>query len=237
MRVLLAEDDAMLGRATCLGLMQSGYAVDWVTSAEQGLAALDTQNYDCVLLDLGLPGMSGEECLRVMRTQARYTPVIIITARGHVEDRIQLLDEGADDYLVKPFDLDEVAARVRAVVRRAQVGDVGEEDVVHGPLTLQPASRSVLWNGRHVALTTKEFWVLELLMRRRSRTVSRQQIEEALYGWGEEIESNAVQVHIHHLRRKLDPRLIITTRGMGYQLAPAQMLNSDPGVQAGGEAA
>jgi DNA-binding response OmpR family regulator len=224
MRVLLAEDDAMLGRATCLGLMQSGYAVDWVTSAEQGLAALDTQNYDCVLLDLGLPGMSGEECLRVMRTQSRYTPVIIITARGHVEDRIQLLDEGADDYLVKPFDLDEVAARVRAVVRRAQVGDVGEEEVVHGPLTLQPASRSVLWNGRHVALTTKEFWVLELLMRRRSRTVSRQ------------IESNAVQVHIHHLRRKLDARLIVTTRGMGYQLAPAQMLNGEAG-QAGGDTA
>ncbi|MFM2058395.1 MAG: hypothetical protein RLY71_2780 [Pseudomonadota bacterium] len=233
MRVLLAEDDPMLGRATCLGLTQSGYAVDWVTSGDQGLSAMDGQRYDCVLLDLGLPRLSGEQFLRRIRGQQRYTPVIIITARGGVEDRIQMLDEGADDYLVKPFDLDEVAARVRAVVRRAQAGDQGEEELVHGPLTLHPASRSVHWNGRHVPLTTKEFWVLELLMRRRNRMVSRLQIEEALYGWGEEIESNAVQVHIHHLRRKLDPRLIITARGLGYQLAAVPQLESDPGLDPG----
>jgi DNA-binding response OmpR family regulator len=233
MRVLLAEDDPMLGRATCLGLTQSGYAVDWVTSGDQGLSAMDGQRYDCVLLDLGLPRLSGEQFLRRIRGQQRYTPVIIITARGGVEDRIQMLDEGADDYLVKPFDLDEVAARVRAVVRRAQAGDQGEEELVHGPLTLHPASRSVHWNGRHVPLTTKEFWVLELLMRRRNRMVSRQQIEEALYGWGEEIESNAVQVHIHHLRRKLDPRLIITARGLGYQLAAVPQLEADPGLDPG----
>ncbi|MEX8518246.1 MAG: response regulator transcription factor [Leptothrix sp. (in: b-proteobacteria)] len=233
MRVLLAEDDPMLGRATCLGLTQSGYAVDWVTSGDQGLAALEGQRYDCVLLDLGLPRLSGEMFLRRIRGQQRYTPVIIITARGGVEDRIQMLDEGADDYLVKPFDLDEVAARVRAVVRRTQATDQGEDELVHGPLTLNPSSRSVLWNGRHVPLTTKEFWVLELLMRRRNRMVSRQQIEEALYGWGEEIESNAVQVHIHHLRRKLDSRLIVTARGLGYQLASVPQLESDAAFDPG----
>ena len=226
MRVLLAEDDPMLGRATCLGLTQTGYAVDWVTSGDQGLAAMDGQRYDCVLLDLGLPRLSGEAFLRRIRAQSRYTPVIILTARGQLEDRIHMLDEGADDYLVKPFDLDEVAARVRAVVRRAQASEESEDDLVHGPLSMNPSNRSVMWNGRHVPLTTKEFWVLELLMRRRNRMVSRQQIEEALYGWGEEIESNAVQVHIHHLRRKLDARLIVTARGLGYQLASVQQLES-----------
>ena len=229
MRVLLAEDDPMLGRAMCLGLMQNGYAVDWVTDGEAGLAALKAHRYDCVLLDLGLPRLTGEEFLRLVRASGdTYQPIIVITARGQVEDRILMLDQGADDYLVKPFDLEEMSARMRAVVRRSHGGDHDTGQLLHGPLTMSPSNRTVTWYGQPVSLTTKEFWILELLMRRRNRTVSRQQIEDALYGCGEEVESNAVQVHVHHLRRKLDPRIILTVRGVGYQLCPEHELSMTP---------
>jgi DNA-binding response OmpR family regulator len=223
MRLLLAEDDRLLGQATCMGLMQRGYAVDWVTNGNQVITACRSHAYDCVLLDLNLPELDGEACLRNIRAWRNYVPVVVLTARSHVGDRIDLLDHGADDYMVKPFDLEEMAARVRAVVRRAQ-STTETLGMTHGPLRLMPLSRSVQWHDAIVQLTSKEFWILEALVRRRDRPVTRQQLEEMLYGWGEEVGSNAVEVHIHHLRRKLHPKLVLTVRGAGYQIAEPETL-------------
>ena len=221
MKLLLAEDDLMLGQATCKGLQLEGHTVDWVTSGDRVAVALKTHRYDCVLLDLGLPEVSGEACLEVLRRAKDPTPVIVITARGHKDDRIAVLDIGADDYLVKPFDLDEVAARVRAVVRRSQAreGEAVSAELVHGPLKLISSTRTALWNGNVVPLKNKEFWVLETLMRLRNRIVSRQHLEETMYGWTDDLSSNTIEVYIHHLRRKLGSAVIVTVRGIGYQLA------------------
>ncbi|MFO1220366.1 MAG: response regulator transcription factor [Burkholderiaceae bacterium] len=219
MRLLLAEDDALLGRATCLGLLEHGWSVEWVTDGPQALASLARHRYDCVLLDLGLPEVAGEECLRNVRTRHERTPVIVLTARAQKSERIALLDLGADDYMVKPYDLDELAARVRAVVRRTQHGD-GAAAMEHGPLRVLPLDRTVLWHGARLALTSKEFLLLDAMIRRPNRIATREQLEMALYGWGEAIGSNAVEVHVHHLRRKLHPGLILTVRGVGYQLCP-----------------
>jgi DNA-binding response OmpR family regulator len=222
-RLLFAEDDPLLGRATCMSLLQAGYAVDWVTDGKQVVDALGKFRYDCLLLDLGLPELSGEDCLRILRTRQERLPVIVLTARGQKGDRIGLLDLGADDYMVKPYDLDELAARVRAVVRRAQESD-GTAVLAHGPLQVLPLDRTVRWHGNRVALTSKEFILLDVMVRRANRIVSRDQLEQALCGFGEEIGSNAVEVHVHHLRRKLHPNLIITVRGAGYQLCPPERL-------------
>jgi DNA-binding response OmpR family regulator len=216
LRILLVEDDLLLGSSTKVGLEQDGFAVDWVNDAAAADRAITTHRYDAVVLDLGLPGTDGETLLRDWRARGERTPVVVLTGRGFVLDRVRLLNFGADDYLVKPFDLTELDARVRAVVRRA-AGECGSALQV-GQLQLIPESQTVLWRGQPVVVTSKEFWLLEALVRNKNRVLTRRQLEDALYGWGDEVESNAVEVHIHHLRRKISRDLIVTVRGAGYGL-------------------
>lgn len=222
MRILLIEDDFSLGSSLQSWLQLDGYAVDWLRRGDQAASALATHAYQCVLLDRGLPGLDGDAVLQALRAakgaQARL-PVILITARDALADRVQGLDLGADDYLVKPFDLEELSARVRAALRRgaAQHGP----ELRHGAVALDPAAKRVTLDGEPLALTAREFAVLQALMRRPTHILSRAQLEEALYGWGEEVESNAIEVHIHNLRRKLGNRFIVTVRNQGYGLAPA----------------
>lgn len=219
MRVLIAEDDALLGAAVQRALSRVGYAVDWVHTGAHFAMSLATHDYDFVVLDLGLPDASGEDLLQSVRLKNPGLPVIIITARGAVDDRVSLLDLGADDYLVKPFDLEELTARMRTVLRRIPASDGNEGVLGHGPLKLYPHRCAATWNGDSVALTRREFWVLEILVRKRNQVLSRGQLEEALYGWGEEVDSNAIEVYVHYLRRKFGPNVIQTIRGVGYQLA------------------
>ncbi|MDM0115700.1 response regulator transcription factor [Variovorax sp. J22R133] len=220
MRLLLVEDNDLLGTAIHKGLVRAGYAVDWSRSGKDVLASLASCNYDCVLLDLGLPDVTGESLLKSIRTRNIPVSVIVITARGSIADRVRLLDMGADDYMVKPLDLDEVASRVRAVLRRVAGKAPGSGEPEHGPLKLYPSHRTATWHGDVVPLTNKEFWLLEILVRRKNQVLSRSQLEEALYNFDVEVESNAVEVHIHYLRRKFSPDLIQTVRGVGYQLGP-----------------
>ena len=217
MRLLLVEDDNMIGEAVRAGLRQEGFTVDWVREAEQGDVALRTEPYALLLLDLGLPRKSGLAWLRELRRRGEATPVLVITARDAVADRIAGLDGGADDYLVKPFDLDELAARVRAVLRRH--GGRAAPLLQHGELTLDPATRRATWKGQPVPLSAREYALLAALLERPGAILSRAQLEQRLYGWGEEVESNAVEVHIHHLRRKLGADTIRNVRGLGYTLA------------------
>jgi DNA-binding response OmpR family regulator len=179
---------------------------------------LHTCDYDCVLLDLGLPDTTGQQLLRQIRFGREGRPVIVITARTHVRDRIEVLNLGADDYLTKPFDLLELEARLHAVMRRCDTQRPAQIELRHGPLVLCPASHTATWHDRAVPLTKKELFVLETLMRHKDQVVSRRQLEDALYGWDDEIDSNAVEVFIHHLRRKFDRDLIQTVRGVGYML-------------------
>ena len=225
MRLLMVEDDFLFGTALHKSLLRAGYAVDWIQTAAAVSAALRSADYDCVLLDLNLPDGSGEDSLKRVRDRTPGLPVIAITARGGVLDRIRLLGLGADDYLVKPVDLAEVNARVRAVTRRTQQAQGGLGVLTHGALQLQPARRSATWMGKVVPLTNREFWLLETLVRKKNQILSRERLEETLYGWGEEIDSNAVEVYIHHLRHKFSPTLIKTERGLGYQLGVA-LVNS-----------
>jgi len=218
MRVLVVEDDALLGDAIQAGLKQSGYAVDWMKDGVSADQALGTETYAAVVLDLGLPRLSGLEVLRRLRNRGAPIPVLILTARDTVNDRITGLDAGADDYLLKPFDMGELTARLRALIRRAS-GKV-ELLLQAGGVKLDPAAHRVLFRDNPVELSPKEFAVLYALMLNAGKVLSRAQIEDQLYAWGEEIESNAVEVHIHHLRRKLVPELIETIRGVGY-LVPA----------------
>lgn len=220
MRLLLVEDHELLGSAVHTGLVRSGYAVDWLRSGKDVLASLAACEYDCVLLDLGLPDLSGEKLLRSIRERGLSVSVIVITAHGGVQDRVRLLDIGADDYMVKPLDLDEVCSRIRAVLRRVQAKAHGSGEPEHGALKLYPARRMATWHCDFVPLTNKEFWLLEILVRRKNQVLTRAQLEEALYTFDEEVGSNAVEVHVHHLRRKFSPRLIQTVRGVGYQLGP-----------------
>ena len=219
MRILLIEDDPSLGSSLQSWLQLDGYAVDWLQRGDQAATALATHDYHCVLLDRGLPGLSGDAVLKSLRQRDPLLPVLVITARDALDDRVQGLDLGADDYLVKPFDLEELSARVRAALRRA--APVATPQLQHGAVALDPAAKSVTLDGAPVALTAREFAVLQLLMRRPGHLLSRAQIEEALYGWGDEIESNTVDVHIYHLRLKLGKEFIRTVRGQGYGLAPA----------------
>lgn len=222
MRLLIVEDDELLGSAVHKGLMRSGYAVDWIRQGADLAPAMRTHMYECVLLDLGLPDISGETLLKAIRMRDPGVSVIVMTARGGVQDRIALLDIGADDYMVKPVDLDELTARVRAVQRRRQAASEGGADLEHGALRLSPSRRIASWRGETVALTNKEYWVLETFLRKKNQILTRAQLEEALYGWGEEIGSNAVEVYIHYLRRKLGAAVIQTVRGVGYQLGPPE---------------
>jgi two-component system, OmpR family, response regulator len=214
MRVLVIEDDALLGDAIQAGLKQSGYAVDWMRDGISADQALSTEPYAAAVLDLGLPRMSGLEVLRRLRSRNTPVPVLILTAMDAVEDRIKGLDAGADDYLVKPFDMGELVARLRALIRRASGKPAPTLQV--GSVTLEPAGHSVFFRDQAVELSAKEFAVLHALMLNAGRVLSRTQIEEQLYAWGEEAESNAVEVYIHHLRKKLFTELIETVRGVGY---------------------
>ena len=219
MRLLLVEDDPMVGESIRDGLGQEGYTVDWVRDGKGAETALGAEPYAAVLLDLGLPRMDGLDVLRAARAKRNDVPILVITARDAVADRIKGLDAGADDYLVKPFDLDELAARVRALVRRA---DGRAEPVVrHGPIALDPATRAVTLRGRPVELSGREFALLQALIARPGAVLSRAQLEERLYGWDEEVGSNAVEVHIHNLRRKLGADVIRNVRGVGYTIPAA----------------
>ncbi|TXI72865.1 MAG: response regulator [Dokdonella sp.] len=214
MRVLLVEDDPMIGSSVQQGLRQDDHTVDWLRSGEGVEATLATTPYEILLLDLGLPGRSGIDVLKRLRGTGNDIPVLVITARDAVSDRIQGLDSGADDYLIKPFDLDELAARMRAVLRR-RCGRA-EPLFESGDLQLNPATHEVTLAGRPVALSGREFALLQALLEQPGVPLSRARLEERLYGWGEEIESNAVEVYIHSLRRKLGSERIKNLRGVGY---------------------
>jgi two-component system response regulator QseB len=218
MRLLLTEDDAMIGEAVQRGLRQLGFAVDWVRDGAAAAQALAAEPYDLLLLDLGLPRKSGLALLTELRQRGSTLPVVILTARDAVSDRVAGLDAGADDYLVKPFELPELAARIRAVARR-QAGRASPQ-LMHRGVTLDPARREVTRDGEPVTLATREFEILLALMEHPGRVLSRAQLEERLYGWGEEVESNVVEVYVHALRRKLGAEFIRTVRGTGYRLEP-----------------
>jgi DNA-binding response OmpR family regulator len=217
MRLLLVEDDRMIGESVCDWLGQVGHTVDWVRDGQAADTAISAEPYSAVLLDLGLPRRDGLEVLRRLRAAQNDVPVLVITARDAISSRVEGLDAGADDYLVKPFDLDELAARVRALSRRA--AGRGRPLVERGPITLDPATREVRVHGKPVPLSGREYALLEALTARPGLVLSREQLEERLYGWGGEVGSNAVEVHIHNLRRKLGADLIRTERGMGYSIA------------------
>lgn len=210
------EDDPLLGDGLQAGLKQAAFAVDWVRDGATARLALEAEPFAAVVLDLGLPRLSGLDLLRHLRSSGDAVPVLILTARDAVEDRIAGLDAGADDYLVKPCDLGELAARLRALLRRA-VGQASPEIRV-GTLCLNPQTHAVEFRGQALELSAREFALLHELAREPGRVLSRDQLSTRLYAWGEEIESNAIEVHIHHLRRKLAPEAIVTLRGIGYML-------------------
>jgi two-component system OmpR family response regulator/two-component system response regulator QseB len=217
MRILVAEDDALLGDALQSGLRQRGFDADWVRDGVAADLALAGEAYAAVVLDLGLPRRDGMTVLAAQRAKGNTVPVLVLTARDGVDDRIKGLDTGADDYVVKPVDLDELAARLRALVRRSHGEPSGVIEI--GALAIDPAARTVRFRGVHVALKPREFNLLHEFALSAGRVLTREQIEQRLYSWGEEVESNAVDVHIHHLRRKLAPEVIRTVRGVGYLLA------------------
>ena len=214
MRILLAEDDPLLGDGIRAGLGLEGDTVDWVTDGVAADQALATDEFDLLVLDLGLPRRDGMEVLRGLRKRGDVTPVLILTARDKVADRVAGLDAGADDYLSKPFDLDELLARVRALTRR-HTGRA-QPLLEHGQLRLDPATHQVSLGGEPVELAPREYALLRLLLEQRGKVLSRTRLVEALYGWDGELESNAIEVHVHHLRRKLGNELIRTVRGIGY---------------------
>ena len=219
MRLLLVEDDARLAGALRSWMGHEGIEVDWVSHGAEVEPALRCQTYDWMVLDLGLPDTDGGQVLHATRAAGFELPVIVVTAREQVQDRVRLLDDGADDFLVKPIHLDELAARLRAVRRRR--GSPGHDDSAlrQGGLRLVPSSRTVSVDGQYVPLTNREFWLLEALLRHKGRVLTREQLVEGLYGTEDEIIGNAVDVHVHHLRRKLGSGLIKTVRGVGYTLA------------------
>lgn len=214
MKLLLVEDDALLGDGVRAGLKQAGFAVDWVQDGLAAKVALDSEEYDLLVLDLGLPKLSGMDLLKSVRAKRASLPVLILTARDTIADRVAGLNAGADDYLVKPFDLDELIARLNALLRRS-AGQV-ELTLQHGAIELTPASHQVRLAGTDVSMSAREFSLLHTLLLHTGRVHSREQLEQTLYGWGEEVESNAIEVHVHHLRKKLGSDLIRTLRGVGY---------------------
>ena len=216
MRILLAEDDALLGDGLRAGLRQLGFLVDWVRDGEAAERELRAQPYTAAVLDLGLPRKDGLQVLAAIRTSKIPTPVLVLTARDTVPDRILGLDLGADDYVVKPVDLHELAARLRALVRRAH--GQPQECLTAQDVVLDPASRTVRKADVAVALSNREFALLQAFMLGAGRVLSREQLEQQLYSWGQEVDSNAIEVHIHNLRRKLGNTLIHTVRGVGYTL-------------------
>jgi len=219
MRILLVEDDALLGDGLRAGLRQLGFNVDWVRDGQAAERELRAANHDAAVLDLGLPMKDGMDVLAAARAEGVKLPVLVLTARDALSERIRGLDLGADDYVLKPVDLHELAARLRALVRRAH--GMPEQQLALDGVVLDPAKRLVTLDGEPVALSAREFDVLHALMLADGRVLSREQLEQRIYGWGQEVESNAVEVHVHHLRRKLRPTLIQTVRGIGYAIARA----------------
>ena len=224
MRILLLEDDELLGAGVRDALERARHAVDWLRDGRQGLAALRAGAFDLLILDLGLPGMEGLEVLRNLRAGGGATPVLVLTARDTAPQRVAGLDAGADDYLVKPFDVDELLARVRALRRRGRGAAVNV--IEHGPLKLDPAALAVTCEGRSVPLQRREFMLLQKLLESPGQVLSRAQLEESVYGWEGGVESNSLDVHIHRLRRKLYPDVIRTVRGVGYVIDPAPQARS-----------
>ncbi|MCX7058522.1 MAG: response regulator [Proteobacteria bacterium] len=214
MRILLVEDDATLGEGLQTGLRRAGFAVEWLQDGQTADAALHTESFAALVLDLGLPRLSGLDLLHRLRSRGDSTPTLLLTARDHVDDRIRGLDGGADDYVVKPVAIGELAARIRALVRRSQ-GVAGAQLAAAG-ITLDPASRLVRAHGEPVELSPREFAVLQELLLHAGRVLTRQQLESRLYEWDQSLESNAIEVHVHHLRRKLGASVITTVRGVGY---------------------
>jgi DNA-binding response OmpR family regulator len=217
-RLLLVEDDALLGDGIRAGLMLAGYAVDWVRDGRLALNALLDHDYDACVLDLGLPGMDGLSVLGELRQRGKQLPVLVLTARDTREDKISGLDSGADDYLTKPFDLAELQARLRALLRRA--GGAASPVLSHAGVELDPASKRVSKEGQEIQLSAREYALLLDLLSHPRHVRSRAQLEESLYAWGEETDSNTVEVYVHHLRKKLGAEFIRTVRGLGYQLGP-----------------
>jgi two-component system response regulator QseB len=214
MRLLLVEDDELLGDAVKTGLTQFGYIVDWLKDGEAARAALKSESFELIILDLGLPKLSGLALLQYVRQDGNPTPVIILTARESVEDRVKGLDSGADDYLIKPFDLNELSARIRALVRRSQ----GRADSVlqYRNITLDPAAHSVMVDDVLINVPRREFALLQKLLENSGQVLSREQLMQSIYGWEEDVDSNALEVHIHNLRKKLNASFIRTIRGVGY---------------------
>jgi len=219
MRVLIIEDDPLLGDGLASGLTALGFAVDWFRETRSGERAIESAPYDAIILDLGLPGEDGMAFLNRMRSGGSTTPVLVLTARDAVANRVAGLDTGADDYLVKPVALQELAARLRAITRRARGRP--EPTWRHGALEYNPASKSVLWKGESIVLTSRELALLELLLANPDRVMSKTQILEKMYGWGDELESNAIEVFVYNLRRKIAPEIVRTVRGVGYALGAA----------------
>lgn len=214
MRILLAEDDPLLGDGLLKGLAHEGYVVDWVKDGLAASHALKVEKFDLVVLDLGLPKRPGLEVLREFRAAGSTVPVLILTARETIEDRVKGLDSGADDYLTKPFDLDELSARLRALQRRFSVR--ATLAIFYGSIELDPAAHSVKQNGEVISLPRREFTLLQKLLENPGRVLSRDLLTQTLYGWGEEVDSNALEVHIHNLRKKFSGDFIKTIRGIGY---------------------
>lgn len=219
MRVLLIEDDKLIGDGIKAGLIKMGFSVDWFTEGKQGLSALDSAPYDAVVLDLSLPGMDGLDILRTWRQNGHDEPVLILTARDALEQRVDGLQQGADDYLCKPFALIEVAARLQALIRRRH-GQV-QTTLNHGSVSLDPINLTVTYNDEPIYLKPKEFALLELLLRNEGRVLPRPLIEEKIYNWDDDVSSNAIEVHIHHLRKKFGSSFIRTVHGIGYTLGEA----------------
>ncbi len=217
MRILLAEDDPILGDGLRAGLRQLGFQVDWVRDGVAAERELATSDYSAGVLDLGLPLKDGIDVLQALRARKISTPVLVLTARDAVPDRVRGLDLGADDYVIKPVDLHELGARLRSLMRRS-AGQT-QDTLQCGDVRLSPSARQVSLHGQEVLLSTREFDLLHALMLNAGRVMSREQLEQQLYSWGYEVESNAIEVHIHHLRRKLHPDLIQTVRGIGYTVA------------------
>ena len=218
MRLLLIEDDEMIGAATALALRREGFSVDWVRDGEQADTALATERFDLALLDLGLPRRDGLSVLATLRARGDDMPVLITTARDAVPDRVAGLNTGADDYLVKPYDIDELTARIHALLRRR--AGRGDPLIRHGALCVNPLTREISLDARPVAVSAREFALLMALLERPGAVLSVAQLEERIYGWGDEVGSNAVEVHIHGLRRKLGAQAVLNVRGVGYMIGP-----------------
>lgn len=216
MRILLVEDDELLGEGTRKGLAQDGYTVDWVKDGALADQALKTEKFDLVVLDLGLPKVSGMVVLQNLRERGDTTPVLILTARESIEDRVKGLDTGADDYLTKPFNLDELLARLRSLQRR--FASRAAPLLVHNDITLDPASHTVVYKDEPINLSRREFALLHVLLENAGRVLSREHLTQSLYGWGEEVDSNALEVHVHNLRKRFGQNFIRTVRGIGYTI-------------------